>query len=34
MFNVKGPDLLWLDKPAEPERELGGGLRGGRVRRG
>jgi hypothetical protein len=19
MFNVKGPDLLWLDKPAEPE---------------
>lgn len=22
MFNVKGPDLLWLDKPAQPEPEL------------
>ena len=22
MFNVKGPDLLWLDKPAEPEPDL------------
>lgn len=22
MFNVKGPDLLWLDKPAEPELDL------------
>lgn len=22
MFNVKGPDLLWLDKPAEPEPEM------------
>ncbi len=22
MFNVKGPDLLWLDKPAVPEPEL------------
>jgi hypothetical protein len=22
MFNVKGSDLLWLDKPAEPEPEL------------
>jgi hypothetical protein len=21
MFNVKGPDLLWLDKPAQPEPE-------------
>lgn len=21
MFNVKGPDLLWLDKPAQPEAE-------------
>ena len=21
MFNVKGPDLLWLDKPADPEPE-------------
>lgn len=21
MFNVKGPDLLWLDKPAQPEDE-------------
>ena len=22
MFNVKGPDLLWLDKPADPEPDL------------
>ncbi len=22
MFNVKGPDLLWLDKPADPDLEL------------
>jgi hypothetical protein len=22
MFNVKGPDLLWLDKPAQPELEM------------
>ncbi len=22
MFNVKGPDLLWLDKPADPESDL------------
>jgi hypothetical protein len=22
MFNVKGPDLLWLDKPANPDPEL------------
>ena len=22
MFNVKGPDLLWLDKPAQPEPDL------------
>jgi uncharacterized protein len=22
MFNVKGPDLLWLDKPAEPDDDL------------
>jgi hypothetical protein len=22
MFNVKGPDLLWLDKPAQPDPEL------------
>ena len=22
MFNVKGPDLLWLDKPAQPEEGL------------
>lgn len=33
MFNVKGPDLLWLDKPAVPEAEhedayLGAGFRG------
>jgi uncharacterized protein len=24
MFNVKGPDLLWLDKPAMPEPDLTG----------
>src|SRR5688500_7938335 len=24
MFNVKGPDLLWLDKPAQPEAEWEG----------
>ncbi|MBA2276855.1 MAG: ATP-binding protein, partial [Chloroflexia bacterium] len=24
MFNVKGPDLLWLDKPAQPTAELDG----------
>lgn len=24
MFNVKGPDLLWLDKPAEPGEALAG----------
>lgn len=22
MFNVKGPDLLWLDKPAQPEADM------------
>lgn len=22
LFNVKGPDLIWLDKPAVPEKEL------------
>jgi hypothetical protein len=22
MFNVKGPDLLWLDKPAQPDPEM------------
>ena len=31
MFNVKGPDLIWLDKPAVPARGAGRGLR--RVRR-
>ena len=24
LFNVKGPDLIWLDKPAIPDDELAG----------
>ena len=32
MFNVKGPDLLWLDKPADAGRRSGRRLRGGGVR--
>src|SRR5690606_2910429 len=24
MFNVKGPDLIWLDKPAVPDESLAG----------
>jgi hypothetical protein len=29
MFNVKGPDLLWLDKPAQPDESLADAYRNG-----
>lgn len=32
MFNVKGPDLLWLDKPANPELEYAGAYEEARSR--
>lgn len=33
MFNVKGPDLLWLDKPAQPEPEWEAAYDGAKAKR-